>query len=340
MNMAVHPDMRHDGTLLCRFDDTEHRSIEALHAHLKRFRVSREKYYTTYHCRKDRMTGQPIPYKGDWEAYLSQAFSSKVTMKQWLSRNLAEGLEWSKGWLAQRKREKGLIYAPSQTELRTLQCPSVPYYDTVAASEGGYYGVTRALGFADRYDSRPLVMPPLDASAKVIQDTREQDPITLPLATIKDTVSVGDYALAAPHDKGIRIERKSLGDFCGTLSHRRVERKGGRKGKGITEDSSYQRFERELKRAQEQDLYVVMMVEASITDAQRFDYLPQTQWIKASPSHIFHGLRTLLTEYPLTFQCLFVDGRIEMARVMPKVFRLGDQVKTTDLQLAYEQGRI
>jgi hypothetical protein len=334
-----HPDQQIDGTFRCQFDSTVHADLLGLHDHLKRFRVSREKYYTLYHPRTDRLNGQPLPFK-DYQQYLTQDFATKVTLRQWLAKHPKEGLEWSKAWLSRRKEEKGLLYAPSQAELRTLQCPSMPYYETMAANEGGYYGVTKVLGYADRYTSAPLTFFPLFSDAVIIQDSREQHPIILPRKTRSEALSVGDYALSAPYDQGIRIERKSLGDFCGTMSERKIARKGGRKGTGATEDSSFQRFDRELARAQEQNLYVVMLVEASIADAQRFDYLPQTQWVKAKPSHIFHNWRTLLARYPLTFQCVFCDGRLEMSRIIPKVFELGDQVRTADLQWHLEEGRL
>lgn len=332
-----HPDQQLDGTFLCRFDSTSHTDLLSLHSHLKRFRVSREKYYTLYHQRKDRLTGEPLPFK-DTDQYLTQEFASKITLRKWLAKYPEEGLAWSKAWLARRKVEKGIEYAPSQTELRLLQCPSMPYYEEMGKAEGGYYGITRALGYKDRYTLEPLTFFPLFADTEIIQDSREQQEIVLPWKTRVEALSVGDYALAAPYDKGIRIERKSLGDFCGTMSERKVARKGGRKGNGATEDSSLQRFERELERAREQNLYVVMMVEASITDAQRFDYLPQTQWIRARPSHIFHSLRTLLHKYPIHFQCVFVDGRAQMARTMMRVFELAHHVRTCDLQFALEQG--
>ena len=332
-----HPDQQPDGTLLCRFDSTSHADLGALHEHLKRFRVSREKYYTLYHERKDKLTGAPIPFK-DFEQYLSQEFATKVTMKKWLAKNPEEGLAWSKAWLARRKESKGLVYAPSQAELRMLQCPSMPYYEQMAANEGGYYGVTRALGYADRYTLEPLSFD-LSPTAQIIRDSREQNPISFKYKTRSEALSVGDYALASPYDKGTRIERKSLNDFAGTLTDRKVSRKGGRKGTGIV-DSSFQRFDRELVRAKEQNLYVVMVVESSITDVQRLDYLPQTQWTKASPSYLLCNLRILLTHYPLNFQCVFTDGREEMARVMVKIFALGEQVKRLDLQFHLEIGTL
>jgi len=315
---------------VCRFDDTPHPTLEALHAHLKRFKVSRERYYSTYYPKVDPVSGKPIPFK-DLDQYLEQSFESKVTLRKWMAAQPDKGLSWAKEWLLQRKAEKGLTYAPSQVELKTLCCPSMPYYEAVA---GGYYTFTRELGYADRYTLAPLTFAPLAADARVICDTREQAPIKLPIATDRGTLNVGDYALAAPYDLGVRIERKSLADWCGTLSGRKVTHEDG------TEDSPFARFDRELARAAAANLYVVMMVESPINHAQAFNKLPQTRWIKASPSHVLHNLRALLVKYPLTFQCVFTDGRIEMARVMMKVFQLGAQVRTIDLQYQLEEGNL
>lgn len=326
-------------SVTCHIDRTTHDSIDALHAYIKTaFRVSRKEYWTTYEPRKDLCTGEAIPYK-DHEQYLSTDFINRITLKRYLKEQPPQvGLDWAKGWLAKRKAAKGLIYAPSQVELRTLCAPTMPWYEKVAAHEGGYYGVTAALGFKSRYVKSCLVYQTLPSGASVIQDSREQNPIKLPLEPLVATLNVGDYALTAPHDQGIRIERKSLPDMIGSLSGKRVARKGGRNGNGVTEDSAYARFDRELARATEQGLHVVMMVEASINDAQRFDYLPQTKWVKASPNYIFHNLRDLLVKYPLSFQVVFCDGRRELADKMMRVFQLGAQVREIDLQHHLEEG--
>ena len=320
-----------------QFDQTSHDTLESLYAHLKRFRVSRERYFHEYYPRHDKATGELIPFK-DYEQYQSQNFVSKVTLKKWIKDNPEEGWKWAKEWLAQRKAEKNLIYAPSQVELRTLSCPSMPYYDKIGAAEGGYYGVTTDLGYAPRFNGAPLVFTPLPVGATILCDTREQAPLKLNWPTRAAALNVGDYALDTPHDRGVRIERKSLSDFCGTLSGRKVVRESKRNG--TVEDSAFQRFDRELERAQKLDYYVVMMVESNINDAQRFDFLPQTQWLKASPSYIFRQLRELLIKYPLHFQCVFVDGRAEMASKVLRVFELGTSVRYIDLQYAYEEGRL
>ncbi len=169
-----------------------------------------------------------------------------------------------------------------------------------------------------------------------ICDTREQTPIHFARGSVKQTLTVGDYALAAPHDLGIRIERKSLSDFAGTMSGRKVERTGKRGG--VTEDSAFERFDRELARAAEANLHVVMLVEATLSDALGFDHIPHLRrFIRASASYVFKQLRLLLTKHPLTFQCAFVDGPEAMERATLRVFELGAQARTTDIQYAIER---
>ena len=322
-------------SLVCAFDNTVHEDRDALHGHLKRFRVSREKYYHTYSPKHDPVTNELIPFKS-YDQYVNADFASKITLKKWLMDNPEKGFQWAKDWLSKRKEAKDLVYAPSQVELRTLCCPSMPYFDEIGSAEGGYYQICRTLGFHDRYTAVNPIFVPLSADATIIQDTREQTPITFTLPMREEALGVGDYALAPPHDLTIRIERKSIGDFCGTLSGRKMTRKGKTR---TTEWDNLTRFDKELARAVEANLYVVMMVEGSITEAQSINFLPQYKWIKASSDYLFHNLRALLVKYPLHFQAVFVDTRKHsMADKIQRVFEMGESIKTCDLQYLYERG--
>lgn len=325
--------------MICLIDNSKHESLEALHTYVKNgWRLGPKAYHTLYAPRKDLLTNEPITFK-DAEQYLAADFASKPNLKRWLKKQpRSVGLDWAKRWLAKRKVAKNLVYAPSQAELRMLCCPSMPYYESVAAAEGGYYGVTAALGFKPRYTRAPLVFTPLPRDAVIVQDSREQAPIKLAHPTQTGALDVGDYAIAQScYDKGIRIERKSLNDFCGTLSGRKQTRTNKT---STTQWSNLERFDRELARAAEGGLHVVMMVESNINDAQSFNYLPQTKWVKASPAYILKNLRELLVKYPLSFQVIFVNGRAEMATKMLRVFELGAAVRETDLQFAYEAGTL
>jgi ERCC4-type nuclease len=146
----------------------------------------------------------------------------------------------------------------------------------------------------------------------------------LPYKTISEKVNCGDYALQAPQDKKIYIERKSLNDFIGTLSVK-----------------NFERFEKEIQRAVETDSYLIMLVESKIEQALSFHNLFfAKKYVKVTPEHIFHNLRELLSKYPLNFQALFVDGRIEASQKIIKIFELGEQVKNADLQFYYEKGEL
>jgi hypothetical protein len=60
----------------------------------------------------------------------------------------------------------------------------------------------------------------------------------------------------------------------------------------------------------------------------------------ASPEYVFHNVRDLLTKYPNHFQVCFCDGRIEMSKMIIKVFELGAWVKHVDLQWKIEKGEL
>jgi ERCC4 domain-containing protein len=249
-------------------------------------------------------------------------------LRAWITANQPQAHVWAVNYLRQRKVDKGLVYAPSQVELRSLYCPTMPYYDHI----GGYYSITRELGFLDRYKAATPSFVPLMRDTRLICDTREQRALTLPYKTTVDTLTFGDYAIAPPYDKGIRVERKSLSDFCGTLTSKKIDRKR------MEGDSPCQRFERELIRAQEAAGYVVMLVEAPIEDALSFRDVPGMKYGKASATHIFKNLRDLLVKYPLHFQVLFAKDRIDAAAKLVRVFEMGEQVKQIDLQYAAERG--
>lgn len=306
-----------DAPFVCHLDGSVHDSVAGLHAVLKRFRVKQSDYWHEYAPRYNVATGGLIPYK-TYDQYVSQDLESKTELKAWIKSDPVRAREWAIEWLRRRRTDKHLTYAPSQVELRTLMCPSMPYYDSV----GGYYAITRELGYQDRYDDVPLLFAPLSADATIIQDTREQNPLKLAARTEIKKLDVGDYALAAPHDQGIYIERKSLCDMAGTLC----------KGNA--------RFRRELERATKRGHYLIMLVESTVSDAQSLEYLPQTKHVRASSTFVAKQLRDLLTDFPFSFQAVFVDGRVEAARTVVKLFQLGAQVKTTDLQSRYERGEI
>lgn len=253
----------------------------------------------------------------------------RIHLRKWLKANPEAGPQWAIEYLRQRKIDKGLVYAPSQAELRSLYCPTMPYYDML----GSYFEITHKLGFISRYVAESPRFIPLMTDARFITDSREQNPLIVPYSTTSK-LDYGDYSLASPYDRGIRVERKSLSDFVGTMSSKKNEHKR------IDADSPCERFERELIRAKEAGGYIVMIVESDISDALSFRDKPNMKWGKATESHIFKNMRDLLIKYPLTWQILFAFGRDTALSKMLRIFEMGEQVKRIDLQYAYEKGEL
>jgi len=304
-------------SFICKLDNSTHEDIVGVHAVLKRFRVKQADYHHEYNPRYNVTNGKLIPYKS-YDQYMSQDFENKNELKSWIKSDPQAAKTWAINWLKKRKEEKGLAYAPSQIELRTLVCPSMPYYDMI----GGYYNICRALGYSDRYTDDRLVFTPLPKDVVVIQDSREQLSLKLNIKTEISKLDYADYTLVSPHNKGIYIERKSLSDCCGTLS------KGN------------ERFRRELERATRKGHYIVMLVEEKLASFQSIEFLPHTKQIQASSAYVAKQLRDLLTDFPFSFQAVFVDGRAEAARVLIRLFEMGEQVKSIDLQRAVEKEEI
>lgn len=307
--------------MICAIDNTQHETREDLHKHLRKLKVKQEDYYVKYFPRVDLFTKELIPFKNP-DQYLAAEFLSKDNLKEWIKAHPFEGRAWAIEWLEKRKKEKELIYPPTQAELRSLLCPSIHYYDKV----GGYSTICKELGYKIRfteYWQDVKLMPGMI----LVEDTREQLPLNLKdVPTIQRKLNCGDYGLAAPFDCGIYIERKSLSDFVGTLSDRIIERKSG-------DDSNLARFTRELTRARECGHYIVMLVEDSIENALNFRAILKN--VKTSPDHIFKNLRDLLHDFE-NFQVLFVNNRDAAARAVVQILSAGESIKKMDLQYEFE----
>lgn len=306
--------------MLCHADNSEHPSREAMHKHLRKLKIKQADYYVKYEPRHCRQTSEALTFK-TVEQYLAAEFKDKTALKQWLKANPTKGREWAVRWLAARKADKKLTYAPTEVELRTLFAPGMKEFEAL----GGYAAICAELGFKPRFDGQ-LVKAPLSQDVHIVVDTREQTPLKIAHRHEEGTVAIGDYALDPAHDKGVYIERKSLNDFIGTLSSR-TTRPG---------DSNLARFTRELERAEETGTYVVMLVESEIGQAQGFNHLPHIH-AKVHPDHVFKALRDLLVRFQC-FQALFVAGRVEAAQAVEVILGAGESVKRVDLQYLYSSG--
>ena len=305
----------------CKICDKEFEKDKSLHLHIKAHKLSIEQYYHQNFPRHDLHTKELIKYKSK-DQYFSSDFNNKRNLKSWLkSIPNKQAQEYCTALLQKRKEEKGLVYAPTQVELRTLPMPPIQYYELLFDS---YYKLCKKIGYKNKFKCIPTKKEYEETYSDdhlIYIDSREQKPLEIEdFPTEVRGLKFGDYCL---NDKektqNTYIERKSVPDLIGTLS------------------SGLERFKNEINRAAEENAYMVILVERNLNDCLAFNRLKHVykKNTRVTPDFIFHNIRDLIQEFS-HIQFLFVNGRDECIRIVKKLL-LSDVLKEKhDLQLAYE----
>jgi ERCC4-type nuclease len=235
-----------------------------------------------------------------------------------------EAKEYCSSLMKKRIEKKGIEYAPTQVELRTIMSPPIQYHDKLF---GSYNEFCEDLGLKTKFISPNQIIENEKWKGdeyKIYVDTREQKPLKFKNRQVEiKTLKFGDYAFSDKEATcNCYIERKNLSDFIGTIS-------GG-----------HERFVNEIERAREANAYLVVLVEDTLTNSLSFPFLRHiSKKIKATPEFIFNRVRSLTQNYP-HLQFLFVKGRIESSRVIEKIFTSGCVHEKIDLQLAYDTKKL
>jgi len=306
-------------SIVCKIDGKEFKDEKSLHLALKGYGLNKVKYYQTYYERRDLFTNELINFKTK-EQYLNSDFNDKNNMKKWLKEQpIEKAQEYCKQLLIKRKQLKNLQYSPTQVELRTIMSPSIIFYNKIFKD---YYEVCSEIGLENRFIHPNLTgnnfKNKLTQKDIIYVDTREQSWLKFNIPFEIKTLPFGDYSCSNDNCSCF-IERKSLSDFISTLSVK-----------------NFDRFNDEIKKAKDNNSYIIVMVEEKLSNALSFQYLPHiSKKIKATPEYIFHNVRDLLQNYN-NLQFLFVDGRNEMTRVIESIFASKCFYKKVDLQLIYD----
>jgi hypothetical protein len=268
-------------------------------------------YFLKYYNKRDLLTGDILPFKGDIETYLFNDFVNKNNLKSWLKRQGEQKQkEYLKELLVKRKELKGLSKQLSQFESRDLMMPAISYY--IKTFGNTYAELCQVLGLQIIYNYNQALEFGDIGDFIVNIDTRESKPLQFNGEVNISTLNVGDYSC----DKSIQkivVERKSAADWSGTVS------------------KGYDRFIREILRAKEQGIYLVMVIDSSYGDLQAINYLPHTKYIKANKEFLFKRTRDLFANYD-NFQAVAVDGRDKASQLIEKLFCLKTPIQSVDLQ--------
>ena len=307
------------GNVICKIDGEEFSSEKEMHKHLRKHKMRIVEYYQKYYPRYDKYDGSIIRFKNK-DQYFRDEFNTMTNLKKWLKdKPLEEAKTYCQTIITKRKHDKDIKYAPTQIELRTVLSPPIQYYNEIFFD---YYGLCERLDLINKYQNPTGIIDGKEYDKeeyKILIDTREQKPLKFEREIISQKLDYGDYAFSHPEQTcNCHIERKSLSDFIGTIS-------GG-----------YDRFINEIERAKENDAYLIILVEETLSNALSFQYLPHiSKKIRATPEFIFHRVRNLIQDYP-NIQFLFVNGRKESSRMVELIFTSGCAYKKIDLQLAYD----
>lgn len=286
----------------------------------KMHKIKESLYYLTYFPKFDKLTGDVLSFK-DRDSYILVDFLNKNNKNKWIKQqNLETRQDYLRQLLINRFNLKSWKYIPTQVEMRS--CPElfgINYYNQ--NFKEGYYELCKNIGYLSREfininektilkNTRTLRGNP------ILVDSREQKMINWGNKEIKiSTLPYADYCLEKDN-YGIYFERKQLDDFINSMSQ------------------GFDRICREIERAKNNNDYIIMMVEDTLSNAMSFEYLSHiSKKIQATSSFIMHRTRELIQTFS-NFQILFNKGRTELVQNMRFIMEYGENARNIDWMLA------
>lgn len=294
---------------VCKECGEKFSSERSLHAHLKIHKLYVADYYCKHYPRKDLLTNQPLQFKNK-EDYFATYFSSRQNMLKWLEKTPQDKKSpILLDMLEHRVKSKCLKHAPSEVELFFAGLPPIAEFKR---SFGSYSAACDACGV------KPLLTKPLPkewsqdfSRKKILCDTREQK--CLQFANSESLkLDTGDYAVSGEDFTNTFVDRKSFEDWAATLI-----------------GDNFERFRREIKRCQEQECFLWVVVE---TDLVSIHETNKKSYHKHNLSYVSHNMRKLSDEFPDNLQFVFSGGREQSQSIIPKLLCLGDKLSKVDLQ--------
>ncbi len=277
-----------------------------------------KKYFEENFPKTNLLTGTKLDFK-DKDGYLQNNFNDKNELREWINNQPKDkALEYLTNWLKMRREIKGLVYTLGQFEARSLLFPSISFIIKNYGLEN-WKNCYKQAGLLEKYDYGTKIIINEGEVLNFIIDSREGKPLDLPNCQVTK-LNFGDYSIENNADK-IYFERKSLNDFLGTMS------------------AGFDRFDRELQRCQDENAYLVVLIEETYINLTSYPFLPHMKNVRAKPNFIASRFRYLIQKYPLNVQFFAVDGRKEAVRMINKIFRIKN-VKNYDLQMRYDCGEL
>ena len=292
----------------CKECDASFDALKSLHAHIKKHDMLLGDYYVKYFQRKNKLTGELLPFK-NYEEYFEKDFSQSHQLKKWCDTAPFGAVKsYIIDLLKKRIKSKNLKSALSSVELWTVGLPDIDVYKKYF---GSYTDACKECLVEPMFNSKlPKEFWNDYSNINVLIDTREQQPLKFKKSSILK-LDIGDYAVGGDNYNYTHVDRKSFADFCATVTN------------------SYNRFAKELERCRSLGCYLFIVIEAPLHSMD--DYNKQS-YKKFNLKYVFHNMRELQREYGDCCQFVFSGSRDLSVELIPKLLVLGKSLWKTDIQ--------
>tara|TARA_B110000305_G_scaffold47844_1_gene51275 strand:+ start:1108 stop:2031 length:924 start_codon:yes stop_codon:yes gene_type:complete len=297
---------------ICKACNQEFKSDNALHKHVKAHNLTVAEYYTTYYPRNNKLTGDLLPYKNKSD-YFNTDFSTREQMIEWCntSNNKEEIKEYILNQLRIRVEKNKSKYCPNHIEIEINKLPPIDIYKR---NFGGYGQACQRLGIEPMYNkgiNRNLLLQNEKVKETVIHiDTREQKPLFF-LNSKDNKLDFGDYTIGGKDYTYTYVDRKSEGDFKGTMS------------------VGFQRFRKELERAKQFNAFLYIVTESSIDKIIKNNKYGS---YSSNLSYVWHNMRILTHEFKGYCQFVFSGSRPNSQLLIPNLLYYGKNLWDVDIQ--------
>ena len=288
-------------------------SLRSLHAHVKKHDMVLGDYYVKNYARKDKLTGDLIPFK-NYKQYFRTYFLNSDNMLKWChAAPKAEVKKFIIDILKDRREEKALDKAPPDVYLKTAGLPDVDIYKRLF---GSYSKACQTI------DLEPMLSRQLPTtfyndytSTRVLIDTREQQPLNFKNSRVLK-LDVGDYGVMGSDYSYTFVDRKSYQDFCSTVTN------------------GYNRFVKELERCKSLGCFLFIVVEAAFHEMEDEN---KKSFKKFKLDYVFHQMREIQAEYSDCCQFVFSGSRENSELIIPKLLVLGSKLWLVDVQYFWDK---
>ena len=292
----------------CKECDQEYGSLRSLHAHIKKHDVLLGDYYVKHFQRKDKLTGELIPFK-KYDQYFHTSFLNASNMRKWCKTAPKEEVEaFVINSIKDKLTSKNIKAGPPALYLETSGLPDMEICKEIF---GSYNAVCEKFGMLPMLAGQlPKEFDDDFSNNNILIDTREQRPLSFKNSELLK-LDVGDYGVSGELYDYTFVDRKSYQDF------------------GATVTGGYARFVKELERCKSLGCFLFIVIEC---DFDQIYWKNKSVYKKFNLGYVLHNMRDIQAKYSDCCQFVFSGSREESVKLIPKVLVLGQKLWKVDLQ--------